>query len=54
MGADIDEGIAGPQLLDDGAGQPLLEEAVLIELHSDEVRQMHAHVAAEECLGGDG
>ena len=54
MGADIDEGVAGPQLLDDGAGQPLLEEAVLIELHSDEVRQMHAHGAAEECFGGDG
>ena len=54
MGADIDEGIAGPQLLDDGAGQPLLEEAVLIELHPDEVRQMHLHVAAEECFGGDG
>ena len=54
MGADIDEGVAGPQLLDEGAGQPLLEEAVLIELHPDEVGQMHVHRAAEECCGGDG
>ena len=54
MGADIDEGVAGLQLLDEGAGQPLLEEAVLVELHPDEVRQMHLHVAAKECLGGDG
>ena len=37
--------------LDDGAG---LEEAILIELHPDKVRQMHLHVAAEECLGGEG
>jgi hypothetical protein len=36
--------------LDDGAGQPFLEEAVPIELHADGILQMHA--PAEEYFGG--
>ena len=54
MGADIDEAVARPQLLDEGAGQPLLEESVLIKFYPDEVRQMHLHVAAKDVLAVTG
>src|SRR5262245_45781916 len=54
MCADIDEHAARLQVLDNGTRQSLLEEAVLVELATDEVRQVHVHVTAKEGAGGDG